>query len=88
MPLSSLENGYQNLLFPHRIHEESIDRAVWEYATSLRKKYVTELATVEQQRKEWALRKPILDSHLASLRKRASVLEQEIDEIVMEKLRG
>ena len=37
--------------------------------------------------KMWALRKPILDAHILSLQEKVQELEQEIDEIVMEKLR-
>jgi hypothetical protein len=33
------------------------------------------------------LRKPILDAHILSLREKVLELEQEIDEIMMEKLR-
>jgi len=40
-----------------------------------------------QMQKMWALRKPILDAHILSLQKRIQELEQEIDGIVMEKLR-
>ena len=36
--------------------------------------------------KMWALRKPILDAHILSLQEKIQVLEQEIDEIVMEKI--
>ena len=36
--------------------------------------------------KMWALRKPILDAHILSLQEKVQVLEQEIDEIVMEKI--
>ena len=35
----------------------------------------------------WALRKPILDAHILSLQEKIQMLEREIDEIVMEKLR-
>ena len=35
----------------------------------------------------WALRRPILDAHILSLQEKVLKLEQEIDEIVMEKLR-
>ena len=37
--------------------------------------------------KMWALRKPILDAHILSLQEKTQVLEQEIDEIVMEKIK-
>lgn len=36
--------------------------------------------------KVWALRKPILDTHILSLQETVQELEQEIDKLVMEKL--
>ena len=70
----------------HRIHEEILDVAVWEYAESIREQYAEELKQLEQMQKMWALRKPILDAHILSLQEIVKKLEQEIDEIVMEKL--
>ena len=45
-----------------------------------------ELKKLAQMQKMWALRKPILDAHILSLQEKVQVLEQEIDEIVMEKI--
>ena len=70
----------------HRIHEEVLDKAVWNYAEELRKRYAAELKKVAQLQKQWALRKPVLDAHILSLQEKVQVLEQEIDEIVMEKI--
>ena len=53
----------------------------------MREKYVEEVNKLAQMQKMWALRKPILDAHILSLQKRIQELEQEIDGIVMEKLR-
>ena len=36
--------------------------------------------------KMWALRKPILNAHILLLQEKVLELEQEIDEIVMEKI--
>ena len=71
----------------HRIHEEVLDAAVQEYAETVRKQCAEELKKLVQMQKMWALRKPILDAHILSLQKRIQELEQEIDGIVMEKLR-
>ena len=70
----------------HRIHEEVLDKAVWNHAKKLREQYAAELKKVTQLQKQWALRKPVLDAHILSLQEKVLELEQEIDEIVMEKI--
>ena len=72
----------------HRIHEEVLDEAVWDYTEKLREQYAAELKKVTQLQKQWALRKPVLDAHCLTLQKEILRLEQEIDELVMEKLNG
>ena len=70
----------------HRIHEEVLDKAVWDDTEKLREQYAAELKKVTQLQKQWALRKPVLDAHCLTLQKEILRLEQEIDGIVMEKL--
>ena len=70
----------------HRIHEEVLDKAVWDHAKKLREQYAAELKKVTQLQKQWALRKPVLDAHCLTLQKEIQRLEQEIDGIVMEKI--
>ena len=72
----------------HRIHEEILDKAVWDYTEKLREQYAVELKKVTQFQKQWAPRKPVLDAHCLTLQKEILRLEQEIDGIVMEKLNG
>ena len=72
----------------HRIHEEVLDKTVWNYAEELRKRYAAELKKVTQLQKQWALRKPSLDAHCLALQKEILKLEQEIDELMMEKLKN
>ena len=71
----------------HRIHEEMLDAAVQEYAETVRKQCAEELKKLVQMQKMWALRKPVLDAHILSLQEKVLELEQEIDGIVMEKIR-
>ena len=71
----------------HRIHEERLDEQVWELVSASRDSRAEELKKLAQMQKMWALRKPILDAHILSLQEMVLELEQEIDEIVMEKLR-
>lgn len=70
----------------HRIHEERLDEQVWELVSASRDSRAEELKKLAQMQKMWALRKPILDAHILSLQEKVQVLEQEIDEIVMEKI--
>ena len=72
----------------HRIHEEVLDAEVQEYAETVREQCAEEVEKLAQLQKMWALRKPILDAHILSLQKRIQELEREIDEIVIEKLKG
>ena len=72
----------------HRIHEEVLDAAVQEYAETVRKQCAEELKKLVQLQKMWALRKPILDAHISALQKKVQELEREIDEIVIERLKG
>ena len=71
----------------HRIHEEVLDAAVQAYAQTVREQCAEEVEKLAQLQKMWALRKPVLDAHILSLQENMQKLEQEIDEIVMEKLR-
>ena len=72
----------------HRVHEEILDKAVWDHTEKLREQYAAELKKVTQLQKQWALRKPVLDAHILSLQGKVLELEQEIDGIVMEKIQN
>ena len=63
-----------------------MDEQVWELVSASRDSRAEELKKLAQMQKMWALRKPILDAHILSLQEKVQVLEQEIDEIVMEKI--
>ena len=77
-------NGKSHCSF-HRIHEEVLDQAVWNYAEELRKRYAAELKKVAQFQTQWAWRKPSLDAHRLALQKEILRLEQEVDALVMAK---
>lgn len=72
----------------HRIHEEVLDKAVWDDTEKLREQYAAELKKVTQLQKQWALRKPVLDAHCLTLQKEILRLEREVDALVMERLNG
>ena len=77
----------KNYCSPHRVHEEKLDAAVWDYLTERHERIQNELKQLAQLYKLWALRKPILDAHISILKDKVERLEQEIDEILMEKLK-
>ena len=68
------------------IHEEVLDAAVQEFAQTMRVKMAKEQKELKQKQKMWALRKPILDAHILLLQKRIQELEQQVDEIIIEKI--
>ena len=70
----------------HRIHEETLDEQVWALVSAMHDSRAEELKKLAQMQKMWALRKPILDAHILSLQEKVLELEQEIDEIVIERI--
>ena len=89
-PVEYVCRGYQRngkgYCSSHRIHEEVLDKAVWDDTEKLQEQYAAELKKVTQLQKQWALRKPVLDAHCLTLQKEILRLEQEVDELVMEKI--
>lgn len=59
---------------------------VWELISAVRESRAEELKKLAQMQKMWALRKPILDAHILSLQEKVRELEQEVDEITMERI--
>ena len=72
----------------HRIHEEVLDAEVQACAETVREQCAEEVEKLAQLQKMWALRKPILDAHILSLQGKVLELEEEIDEIVIEKIKN
>ena len=70
----------------HRIREEALDQAIQDCVQGRREELSEELRQLSEQKKVWALRKPVLDAHISALQEKIQSLEQEIDDIVMEKL--
>lgn len=78
----------KNYCSSHRIHEEKLDTMVWEYLTAVRDSRIKEREKLVKLQKMWALRKPILDAHIFLLQRKVYKLEGDLDEIIMEKLKG
>ena len=77
----------KNYCRSHRIHEETLDTMVWEYLTAVRDSRVDERERLVKLQKKWALRKPVLNAHIFALQDKIQNLEQELDELVIEKLK-
>ena len=65
-----------------------LDAAVQEFVQTMRIRMAEEQKKLKQQQKMWALRKPVLDAHIFALQGKIQKLEQEIDDISMEYLKG
>lgn len=72
----------------HRIHEEVLDAAVQEFAQTMRIRMAEEQKELKQKQKMWALRKPILNTHISMLEKKVADLEYELDALIIEKLKA
>ena len=71
----------------HRIHEEALDAAVQEFVQTMRDRMAEAQKELKRKQKMWALRKPVLDAHIFALQERIQELEQDVEGIVMEKLK-
>lgn len=69
----------------HRIHEEVLDQAVWDKLNLCHDAAAQEFGKVKDLQKSLALRKPVLDARRLFLQVKIQKLEQEIDDILMEK---
>lgn len=70
----------------HRIHEETIDAQVMEYAELLRDHWRAEQAELRRLQKLWSLRQPIIEARIAELREEIRQDEEDIDELLMLKI--
>ena len=70
----------------HRIHEETINTSAGACAASLRETMQTALGRVNKLLKQSSLQAPGIQKRIAKLKVQTEQLEQEMDEITMEKL--
>ena len=71
----------------HRIHEETLNAQAEACAAALRETMQADLDCVNKLLKQSSLQAPNIQKRIAELKARAEQLEQEVDEILMEKLR-
>lgn len=82
----SYHRGGKAICSSHRIHEETIDARVLEYAELLRQCWQAEQAELRRLHKLWSLRQPIIEARIAELREEIRQNEEDIDELLMLKI--
>lgn len=84
--------GYHNhgkeFCSSHRIREECLDAQVVKYAESLRESWAKEQTDLQRLYKQWSLHQPALDREIAQLRKEIQQTEEDIDELLLEKIQS
>lgn len=76
----------KELCSSHRIHEETIDAQVMEYAKLLRQCWQTEQVELRRLQKLWSLQQPMIEAKIAELREEIRQAEEDIDELLMLKI--
>ena len=78
----------KNFCPSHRIRESELDARVQQYADDLRSQWTQEQSDLRRIQKIWEMKRPAIDAHLAELHEEVQRLEQEIDDILMEKIQN
>ena len=72
----------------HRIRESELDARVQQYAEELRSQWAAEQADLRRLQRLWELKRPAINSHIADLYAEIQRLEQEIDDLLLEKIQS
>lgn len=72
----------------HRIRESELDAKVQQYAEELRSQLLAEQADLRQLQRLWELKRPAIKAHIAELYDEIQQLEQEIDDLLLEKIQS
>ena len=71
----------------HRIREECLDEQVMQYAKGLRDSWAEEQKNLRRLYKQWSLHQPALDQEIARLHEEIRQHEEDIDELLMLRIR-
>ena len=71
----------------HRIRESGLDTRVQQYAEELRSQWLEEQADLRRLQRLWEMKRPAITVRLATLYEEIQRLEQEIDDILIERIR-
>lgn len=76
----------KNFCPSHRIRESELDTRVQQYAEELRNQWTAEQADLRRLQRLWEMKRPAINAHLTALYEEVQRLEQEIDDILIEKI--
>ena len=83
----SYHRGGKAICRSHRIHEETIDATVREHLEALNDQWTEKQADLRRLQRLWELKRPAINVHIAELYQEIHRLEDEIDDILLAKMR-
>ena len=72
----------------HRIRESELDTRVQQYAEALRSQWTAEQVDLRRLHRLWEMKRPAIQAHVADLYEEIQRLEQEIDDLLLEKIQS
>ena len=84
----SYHRGGKTICSSHRIHEETIDARVRENLEALHSRWTEEQTELLRLQRQWEMKRPAIHAHLAALHEEIYRLEQEIDDLLLEKIQS
>lgn len=72
----------------HSTRESELDAMVQQYAENLRNQWAAEHADLRQLQRLWKMKRPMINAHIADLYEEIQRLEQEIDDLLLEKIQS
>lgn len=84
----SYHRGGKAICSSHRVHEETIDASVRENLEALHSRRTEEQADLRRLQRLWEIKRPAINAHLAALYEEIYRLEQEIDDLLLEKIQS
>lgn len=84
----SYHRGGKAICSSHRIHEETIDATVREHLEALNDQWTEKQADLRRLQRLWEMKRPTINVHIADLHNEIQRLEQEIDDLLLEKIQS
>ena len=72
----------------HRVRESELDARVQQYAEDLRSQLIEEQADLRQIQRLWEMKRPAIKAHISVLSNEIQRLDQEIDQVLLEKIQA